>query len=85
MEQGEEPTVKVEEKDDCQDLVNERDSLDPSYENALRLLNAGKLLFSFFDYKTRVDYLKDRVANVSKLRFNNGVLINIVHQVCVHF
>ena len=55
MEQAEEPTVKGEEKDDCQDLINERDSLDPSYENALRLLNSGKLLFSFFDYKTRVD------------------------------
>ncbi|XP_072026326.1 glycine-rich protein GRP33-like isoform X2 [Amphiura filiformis] len=40
MEPETEPTVKGDEKDDCQDLINERDSLDPSYENALKLLNA---------------------------------------------
>lgn len=36
-----EHTVSMEEsKPDCKDLINEKESLDPSYTNALRLLNA---------------------------------------------
>lgn len=41
-----EHTVSMEEsKPDCKDLINEKESLDPSYTNALRLLNAGESNF----------------------------------------
>ncbi len=76
MEQETEPVQKSEEKDDCVDLINERDSLDPSYENALKLLNAGKWKMSFFDIKTRVIEWKYRTDSEQILYFDNRDLID---------